>query len=307
MNRFDYVRAASVAEAVEAVGAPGATLLAAGTNLLDLMKGGVSRPERLVDITRVPGLDRVDSLPDGSLRIGALVRNSDLAHDAGFATRYPAVAEALLSGASGQLRNAATAAGNIMQRTRCPYFYDVAAACNKRDPGTGCDAQGGETRLHAIFGWSDHCVATHPSDFCVPLVALDAVVEIEGRSGRREVPLETFHRLPGDEPERETVLEPGELTVAVRLPPEAAGFAAHTGSFGSLAENRVDRGLAIFGEVFESFDRLETEAAKERQRGVANCGEHLRGMAGVGSRLIFTATDIANVMQLIFDAPVIAR
>ncbi len=182
MNRFDYVRAASVAEAVEAVGAPGATLLAAGTNLLDLMKGGVSRPERLVDITRVPGLDRVDPLPDGSLRIGALVRNSDLAHDAGFAARYPAVAEALLSGASGQLRNAATAAGNIMQRTRCPYFYDVAAACNKRDPGAGCDAQGGETRLHAIFGWSDHCVATHPSDFCVPLVALDA-----SRGNRRPV------------------------------------------------------------------------------------------------------------------------
>jgi xanthine dehydrogenase YagS FAD-binding subunit len=227
MNRFDYVRAASVAEAVAAAREAGANFLAAGTNLLDLMKGGVSRPVRLVDITRVPELDRIDALPDGGLRIGALVRNSDLAHDPNFARRYPAIAEALLSGASGQLRNAATTAGNVMQRTRCPYFYDVAAACNKRDPGAGCDARGGETRLHAILGWSQHCVATHPSDFCVPLVALDAVVEIEGASGRREVPLETFHRLPGDTPDRETVLEPGELIVAVRLPPEAAAFAGH--------------------------------------------------------------------------------
>jgi xanthine dehydrogenase YagS FAD-binding subunit len=228
MNRFDYVRAASVAEAVAAAGETGATLLAAGTNLLDLMKGGVSRPARLVDITRVPGLDQVESLPDGGLRIGALVRNSDLAHNPNFAKRYPAVAEALLSGASGQLRNAATTAGNIMQRTRCAYFYDVASACNKRDPGAGCDAHGGETRLHAIFGWSERCVATHPSDFCVPLVALDAVVEIEGPSGRREVPLEAFHCLPGDQPQHETVLRSDELIVAVRMPPEAAGFAAHT-------------------------------------------------------------------------------
>ncbi len=227
MNRFDYVRAASVADAVSAVGASGATFLAGGTNLLDLMKGGISRPTRLVDITRVPGLDQVQALPDGGVRIGALVRNSDLAHDANFARRYPAIAEALLSGASGQLRNAATTAGNIMQRTRCPYFYDVASACNKREAGAGCDARAGETRLHAILGWSEQCVTTHPSDFCVPLVAFDAIVEIEGRWGRREVPLETFHRLPGDQPQRETVLEPGEMIVAVRLPPEAARFAGH--------------------------------------------------------------------------------
>ena len=143
------------------------------------------------------------------MRIGALVRNSDLAHDPDFARRYPAVAEALLSGASAQLRNAATTAGNVMQRTRCQYFYDTASACNKRDPGAGCDARGGETRLHAVLGWSEHCVATHPSDFCVPLVALDAVVEIEGKAGRREVPLEDFHRLPGETPHHETLLEPG--------------------------------------------------------------------------------------------------
>ena len=144
-----------------------------------------------------------------------------------FARRFPAVAEALLSGASAQLRNAATVGGNLLQRTRCAYFYDVASACNKRDPGAGCDARGGENGLHAILGWSESCIATHPSDFCVPLVALDAVVEIEGKAGRREIPLEKFHRLPGDAPERESMLEPGEIIVAVRLPAEAARFAAH--------------------------------------------------------------------------------
>jgi xanthine dehydrogenase YagS FAD-binding subunit len=227
MNRFDYVRATSTAGAVAAAAQPGAVYLAAGTNLLDLMKGRVAQPTRLVDITRLPGLDAIERLPDGGVRIGALVRNSDLAHDPDFARHYPAVAEALLSGASAQLRNAATTAGNLMQRTRCQYFYDTASACNKRDPGAGCDARGGSSRLHAVLGWSEHCVATHPSDFCVPLVAFDAVVETEGKAGRREVPLENFHLLPGTMPDRETVLEPGELIVAVRLPPEAAGFAGN--------------------------------------------------------------------------------
>jgi xanthine dehydrogenase YagS FAD-binding subunit len=227
VNRFDYVRAASVADAVTAASAPGAAYLAAGTNLLDLMKGGVSRPSRLVDITRLPGLDAVEHLPDGGLRIGALVRNSDLAHDPRIAARYPAMAEALLSGASAQLRNAATTAGNVMQRTRCAYFYDPASACNKREPGAGCDAMGGENRMHAVLGWSEHCIATHPSDFCVALAALDAVVEIAGAAGPRDVPLEAFHRLPGDTPHIETVLAPGELIVAVRLPPGAAAFSAH--------------------------------------------------------------------------------
>jgi xanthine dehydrogenase YagS FAD-binding subunit len=201
--------------------------LAAGTNLLDLMKGGINSPSRLVDISRLPGLDRIEELSDGSVRIGALVRNADLARDQSFARRFPAVAEALLSGASAQLRNAATVGGNLMQRTRCAYFYDVASACNKRAPGAGCGACGGENRLHAVLGWSESCIATHPSDFCVPLVALDAVVEVEGRAGRRDISLETFHRLPGDTPERESVLEPGDLIVAVRLPAEAAGFAGY--------------------------------------------------------------------------------
>jgi xanthine dehydrogenase YagS FAD-binding subunit len=227
MKTFDYVRPATVREAVAAASNPGAVYLAAGTNLLDLMKGGVSRPERLVDITHLPDLDRIEDLADGGVRIGALVRNADLARERAFAQRYPMVAEALLSGASAQLRNAATVGGNLLQRTRCAYFYDVASACNKRDPGTGCDARGGDNRLHAILGWSANCIATHPSDFCVPLVALDAVVEIEGNAGRREIPLEMFHRLPGDTPERESVLEPGEMIVAVRLPAEAARFAAH--------------------------------------------------------------------------------
>jgi xanthine dehydrogenase YagS FAD-binding subunit len=227
MKTFDYVRPASVSDAVAAATQPGAAFLAAGTNLLDLMKGGVTRPNRLVDITRLPGLDRVEPMPDGGLRIGALVRNADLAHDAEFARSFPAVAEALLSGASAQLRNAATVGGNLLQRTRCAYFYDTASACNKREPGSGCDARFGESRLHAVLGWSDACIATHPSDFAVPLVALDATVEIEGKTGRREVALEEFYRLPGDAPERESVLEPGDLIVAVRLPGEARKFNAH--------------------------------------------------------------------------------
>lgn len=227
MKTFDYLRPATIADAVAAASEPGAVYLAGGTNLLDLMKGGVARPSRLVDVTRLPGLDAVEWLEDGAVRIGALVRNSDLAHDPAFARQFPAVAEALLSGASAQLRNAATVGGNVMQRTRCAYFYDPASACNKRAAGSGCDARGGETRMAAILGWSTQCIATHPSDFCVPLVALDAVVEIAGTAGTRQVALEAFHRLPGDEPARESVLEPGELIVAVRLPAEAASFAAH--------------------------------------------------------------------------------
>lgn len=224
MNRFDYVRPASVAEAVAAVAEPGSMYLAGGTNQLDLMKVGVARPGRIVDITRLPGLDRIEWLPDGGVRIGALVRNSDLAYDERFARTFPAVAEALLSGASAQLRNAATVGGNLMQRTRCAYFQDLASACNRRVPGSGCDAREGENRLHAVLGWSEHCIATHPSDFCVPLVALDAVVEVEGPHGAREIALDVLHTLPGATPERETSLMPGELIVALRLPADAASF-----------------------------------------------------------------------------------
>src|SRR6516165_5573287 len=227
MNRFDYVRPATVPEAVAAAAVPGSAYLAAGTNLIDLMKGGIVSPKRLVDIGRVPGLDRIESLPDGGVRIGACVRKADLAYDPTASKRFPAVTEALLSGASAQLRNAATVGGNLLQRTRCAYFYDPASACNRRQPGAGCDARAGDNRLHAVLGWSESCIATHPSDFCVPLAALDAIVEIEGQAGRREVALEEFHLLPGTTPERESVLMPGELVVAVRLPGAATRFATH--------------------------------------------------------------------------------
>jgi xanthine dehydrogenase YagS FAD-binding subunit len=228
MRTFEYVRPATVQEAVAAASEPGAAYLASGTNLLDLMKGGISQPTRLVDISHLPNLDHIEALPDGSVRIGALVRNADLARDPSFAQRFPAVAEALRSGASPQLRNAATVGGNLLQRTRCAYFYDTAGACNKRDPGSGCDARGGDNRLHAVLGWSESCIATHPSDFCVPLVALDAVVEVEGRAGRRDICVETLHRLPGTTPDRESMLERDEMIVALRLPAEAARFAAHS-------------------------------------------------------------------------------
>lgn len=228
MKPFEYLRPKSIDEAVTAASAPGSVYIAAGTNLLDLMKGGIARPSRLVDISHLPDLGRIEELPDGSVRIGALVRNAELARDLSFARLFPSIAEALLSGASAQLRNAATVGGNILQRTRCAYFYDAASTCNKRIPGSGCDARGGENRLHAVLGWSSNCIATHPSDFCVALVALDAIVEIEGRTGRREIPLEQFYQLPGDTPERESVLEPGEMIVALRLPTGASQFAAHT-------------------------------------------------------------------------------
>jgi xanthine dehydrogenase YagS FAD-binding subunit len=227
MNRFDYIRPATVPEAVAAAAVPDSVFLAAGTNLIDLMKGGIISPKRLIDVSRLPGLDRIEPLPDGGVRIGALVRNADLARDPTVSKRFPAVAEALLSGASAQLRNAATLGGNLLQRTRCAYFYDPASACNKRRPGAGCDAHGGENRLHAVLGWSESCIATHSSDFCVPLAALDAIVEIEGQAGRREVALEEFHLLPSTTPERESVLAPGELVVAVRVPGAATRFAAH--------------------------------------------------------------------------------
>jgi xanthine dehydrogenase YagS FAD-binding subunit len=227
MNRFDYIRPASAAEAIAAMSEPGSACFAGGTNLLDLMKIGVSRPQRLIDISRLPGLDRIDWLEDGSVRIGALVRNSDLAYDDRFQHTFPAIAEALLSGASAQLRNAATVGGNLMQRTRCAYFQDLASACNRRAPGSGCDARGGENRLHAVLGWSDHCIATHPSDFCVPLVALDAIAEVQGPEGVREIPIESLHLLPGETPERETALESGELIVGIKIPAAAGQFAGN--------------------------------------------------------------------------------
>jgi xanthine dehydrogenase YagS FAD-binding subunit len=227
MNRFDYLRPTNIAEAIAAAAEPGSAFLAGGTNLVDLMKGGVARPERLIDISHLPELAQIEWQSDGGVRIGAMVRNADLAYDERFARNFPAVAEALLSGASAQLRNAASVGGNLMQKTRCAYFHDLSSACNRRAPGSGCDAREGENRLHAVLGWSDACIATNPSDFCVPLAALDAMVEVAGPKGKREIPFEAFHLLPGALPERETALEPGELIVAVCLPADAAAFAGN--------------------------------------------------------------------------------
>lgn len=218
MNPFAYERAADAAGAVARVTAnPAAAFLGAGTNLVDHMKLGVARPELLVDVTRL-SFDRIEALPGGGVRIGAAVRNSDLAADPVIRSRYPVLSQALLAGASGQLRNLATTGGNVLQRTRCVYFQDITTPCNKRQPGSGCSAIGGYTRDHAILGASEHCVATHPSDMAVAMAALDSVVVALGVNGERRIPLVNFHRLPGDAPERDTVLEHGELITAVELP-----------------------------------------------------------------------------------------
>lgn len=219
MRPFGYTRAGDIFEAVREASGDGVKFIAGGTNLIDLMKEDVERPVRLIDINQLP-LDRVEDTASGGLRIGALVRNSDAAYDARVADRYPLLASALLAGASAQLRNAATIGGNIMQRTRCYYFYDTATACNKRRPGSGCGAMGGVNRMHAILGASDACIATHPSDMCVALAALDAEVRVTGADGERVIPFSDFHRLPGDTPELDTNLAPGELITGVDLPNE---------------------------------------------------------------------------------------
>ncbi|MGW7268844.1 FAD binding domain-containing protein [Streptomyces sp. NPDC054842] len=224
MKPFAYVRAESVEEAADAYAAhPGARYLGGGTNLVDLMKLGVEEPAALVDVSRLP-LDTVEELPDGSVRVGATVRNSDLAAHPAVRDRYPVLSQALLAGASGQLRNVATTGGNLLQRTRCPYFQDVDKPCNKRRPGSGCGARDGVHRDHAVLGHSEHCIATHPSDMAVALAALDARVELYGGDGRRSVPVAEFHRLPGDTPERDTEIRPGELVTGVLLPASTSGL-----------------------------------------------------------------------------------
>ncbi|CCH32092.1 xanthine dehydrogenase family protein subunit M [Actinosynnema sp. NPDC047251] len=223
MIPFDYRRAADVEGAVaEAAGRTAVAFLAGGTNLVDRMKLGVAAPEVLVDIGRLP-LDGVEELPGGGLRVGATVRNSDLAAHPVVRRDYPVLSRALLSGASGQLRTLATTGGNLLQRTRCPYFQDVTTPCNKRTPGSGCSAIGGHTRQHAILGASERCVAVHPSDMAVALAALDAEVRVHGPAGQRTIPVLDLHRLPGEEPHRDTVLSPADLITAVDLPPLPAG------------------------------------------------------------------------------------
>lgn len=223
MKPFDYHRATSPADAVAMLTKhQHAAYLAGGTNLVDHMKLGVAQPDLLVDVS---GLDLTETVhtADGGVRIGANVRNSDLAADPVIRARYPVLARALLSGASGQLRNAATTAGNLLQRTRCVCFQDVTTPCNKRAPGTGCSALGGYVRYHAILGASPHCVAVHPSDMAVAMSALDARVVVQAEGGERRIPLDEFYRLPGDEPDRDTILEHGELITAVELPAPPSG------------------------------------------------------------------------------------
>jgi xanthine dehydrogenase YagS FAD-binding subunit len=225
MINFQYARAADVADAVRRIAAdPQAKFIAGGTNLLDLMKYDVERPMRVIDITHLP-LKSIEETPGGGVRIGALVPNTDLAYHPVIEKRYPLLASAILAGASQQLRNMASTGGNLMQRTRCLYFYDTATPCNKRQPGSGCSAIDGINRTNAILGTSESCIATHPSDMCVALAALDAKVHTAGPSGERTLAFADFHRLPGDTPERDNNLKPDEIITAVELP--AKGFAAN--------------------------------------------------------------------------------
>jgi xanthine dehydrogenase YagS FAD-binding subunit len=220
MRPFRFERATNAEQAVALIaGEPQARYLGGGTNLVDLMRLGVETPAVLIDVARLGGHDRIEETDDGGLRIGAAVSNSELAVDSRVRTRYPVLSEAVLHGASGQLRNLATVGGNLLQRTRCAYFTDVTKPCNKREPGSGCPAREGHHHNHAILGHTEHCVATHPSDMAVALAALGATVHVQGRGGARTIPIPGLHRLPGEDPNRDTVLEPGELITAVELDP----------------------------------------------------------------------------------------
>lgn len=224
MTPFSYSKPTDVSQAVNLAG-PATRFIAGGTNLLDLMKENVARPEHLIDITGLP-LTGIQETANGGLMIGALVSNADLAWHPLIESRYPLLSQAILAGASPQLRNMASTGGNLLQRTRCYYFYDAQVPCNKREPGSGCPAKTGLNRIHAILGASEDCVATHPSDMCVALAALEAVVHVEGRAGKRQIEFADFHRLPGDTPERDNQLADDELITAVELPP--AIFASHS-------------------------------------------------------------------------------
>src|SRR6516165_10433592 len=225
MINFQDTRASDVADAVRQIAADSrAKFIAGGTNLIDLMKEDVERPSRLIDISRLP-LKSVEETAEGGLRIGALVPNSDLAYHPLITQRYPILASAILAGASAQLRNMASTGGNLLQRTRCYYFYDTATPCNKREPGSGCSAIAGLNRMHAILGTSETCIATHPSDMCVALAALDAKVHVTGPEGARAIAFADFHRLPGSTPEPDTNLQPNEIVTAIEL--RARGLAAN--------------------------------------------------------------------------------
>jgi xanthine dehydrogenase YagS FAD-binding subunit len=254
MINFQYLRASTVAEAVELKAAnPAAKFVAGGTNLLDLMKENVERPPQLIDVSRLP-LKRVEEIVDGGVRIGALVPNSDLAYHPLIEARHPILSSAILAGASQQLRNMASVGGNLMQRTRCAYFYDTATPCNKRDPNSGCSAIGGHNRAHAILGASEACIATYPSDMCVALSALDARVVLTGPAGERTMPIADFHRLPGDQPHLDNNLGQAELITSVELPPR--GFELNYSY------------LKIRDRLSYAFALVSVAAALELERGV---------------------------------------
>jgi xanthine dehydrogenase YagS FAD-binding subunit len=220
MIDFDYVKARDVSDAVSRIAQdPAAKFIAGGTNLIDLMKENVTRPTRLIDITGLP-LAEIEETDEGGLLMGALVPNSDLAYDERITKRYPLLSSSILAGASAQLRNMASTGGNLLQRTRCLYFYDTTTPCNKREPGSGCSARDGFNRMNAILGWSEACIAVHPSDMCVALAALEAKVHVSGPKGDRAIPFADFHRLPGDTPDIDTNLAGDEIITAIKLPPE---------------------------------------------------------------------------------------
>jgi xanthine dehydrogenase YagS FAD-binding subunit len=266
MNSFTYKRAATQAEALrEVAGNSGAKFLAGGTNLIDLMKMNVQQPDELVDINRL-ALKKIEQTPTG-LRIGALASNSEVANNRLVQEGFPVLSEALLAGASPQLRNMATVGGNLLQRTRCYYFMDTAFPCNKRVPGSGCPAIPGFNRIHAILGASDKCIATHPSDMCVALAALDAVIRVEGPKGARQIPITEFHRLPGDTPEIDTNLGPDELIVAVELP--ASAFARRSGYL--KVRDRAQYAFALVSvAVGLAINNGKIEAARLALGGVAH-------------------------------------
>src|SRR5256886_4188628 len=270
MNPFTYSRTNDAQQAVAEISAkPEAKFLGGGTNLIDLMKMGVETPDALIDINRLP-LAQIEELPGGKgVRIGAMVRNSEVAEHPLIAEHFPVLSEALLAGASPQLRNMATVGGNLMQRTRCYYFYDPAfPACNKRKPGSGCGAIDGYNRIHAILGQSDQCIATHPSDMCVALAALDAVVRVRGPNGERQIAFSDFHRLPGNTPERDTNLRPDELIIAVDLP--AMPFAARSHYLKLRDRASYAFALVSVGAVLDLSSNNKINAARVALGGVAH-------------------------------------
>jgi xanthine dehydrogenase YagS FAD-binding subunit len=258
MINFDYVKARDISDAVTQIASdPAARLIAGGTNLIDLMKENIARPTRLIDITGLP-LTEIKETEPGGLRIGALVPNSDLAYDERIKTRYPLLSSAILAGASAQLRNMASTGGNLVQRTRCLYFYDTDMPCNKREPGSGCGAIDGFNRMNAILGWSQSCIAVHPSDMCVALAVLEATVHVTGPKGERAIPFAEFHRLPGETPERDTNLAHDEIITAIELPPQ--GF------------NRNYSYLKIRDRLSYAFALVSVAAALELQDGTIKSG-----------------------------------